>query len=104
MMELCGPVRSVAAVNRWSEERSSVDAAVSALFRLEAGCTGSLEVDREARGREISSSIVVEGSTGALAIGWNARDRVELFLGGSDGPAGGPRRVERSTTCRIDPA
>jgi predicted dehydrogenase len=92
-MYLVGPVSSVCAVSRPVEGQPSIDAAVLALLRFDSGCIGTLELDREARGRVMDLSVSIDCTNGSLAISWNRREELEVVLDEQESALAGPQRI-----------
>ncbi len=90
---LVGPVSAVCAVSRPVAEQPSIDAAVLGLLRFESGCLGSLELDREARGRVMDIGLTVECAHGSVTIGWKRREELEVVLDEQEGALAGAQRV-----------
>lgn len=90
---LVGPVSGICATSRPVAEQPSIDAAVRALLRFQSGVSGTLELDREARGQVMDIGFAVECERGAVSIGWKRREEVEVILDEQQGELAGAQRI-----------
>jgi predicted dehydrogenase len=90
---LVGPVSAICALSRAVAEQPSIDAAVRALLRFESGATGTLELDREARGQVMDIGFTVQCERGTVSLGWKRREEVDVILDQQDGELAGAQRI-----------
>jgi predicted dehydrogenase len=84
LIGLAGRVGSVVATSHPTAADRDVDGRAAALLEFENGCTGVLEVDREARGRAMDLVIEADCTEGGATIRWRDRDVVAIHRAGTE--------------------